>query len=87
MQVMAELSLYALQEDFIAPVDFLLERLNATAGLEVSTNRMSTLVYGDQTLVLTTLDSLLRELRTRFGPVSLVCKLLPGAERTVNGYS
>lgn len=83
---MAELSLYPLRDEFLPPIDRLLAALNAVPELEVRTSRMSTIVFGEQTLLLSTLDVLLRELREEFGPLSLVCKLLPGAERSINGY-
>ncbi|MEM6707460.1 MAG: hypothetical protein AAF648_01615 [Pseudomonadota bacterium] len=86
MNMMAELSLYPLRDDFVEPVDALLTLLNAEPGLEITTNRMSTLVFGEQTLVLKTIDRALRELTEGYGKVSLVCKFLPDAERTFNGY-
>ena len=86
MHLMAELSLYPLRDHPYEPIDWLLEALNGTDGLEVSTNRMSTLVHGEQSLVMSTLDRLLAELHERFGQVALVVKFLPGAERTINGY-
>ena len=86
MQLMAELSLYPLSDAHLEPIDWLLERLNAVEGLDVTTNRMSTLVHGDQALVLATLDRCLTELHERFGKAALVAKFLPGAERSLNGY-
>ena len=86
MQLMAELSLYPLRDEPYEPIDWLLAELNNTDGLEVSTNRMSTLVHGEQALLMATLDRMLTELPARYGKVALVVKFLPGAERTINGY-
>ena len=86
MLLMAELSLYPLRDEPYEPIDWLLAELNSTEGLAVSTNRMSTLVHGEQALVMTTLDRALAELHERYGKVALVVKFLPGAERTINGY-
>jgi len=63
MRVAVDISLYPLNEDFIPPIDDVIERLNGHDGVEVLTNPMSTQLrgeYGDVMAVLT------REIGTTF---------------------
>ena len=86
MKIVAEISMYPLTSDYIPPIDDFLAQLNAEASVEVRTNRMSTQLYGDHDTVMDLLKRTTRSSRERFGGVAFVCKLLPGAERTINGY-
>lgn len=47
MRVAVDISLYPLSEDFIPPIDDVIERLNAHASIEVVTNPMSTQIKGE----------------------------------------
>lgn len=47
MRVAVDISLYPLDEDFIPPIQNVIERLNAYPELEVATNPMSTQIRGD----------------------------------------
>lgn len=47
MRVAVDISLYPLTEEFIPPIDDVIERLNGHATLEVVTNPMSTQVRGE----------------------------------------
>lgn len=55
MDVAVELSLYPLRDEFIPPIEALIERLNAHPGLKVQTNSMSTQVVGEYRHVMNTL--------------------------------
>ena len=86
MEVVAEISMYPLQSDYIPPIDDFLAQLNAEPSVEVKTNRMSTQLYGDHDTVMDLIKQATRSSRERFGGMAFVCKLLPGAERVINGY-
>ncbi len=86
MNIVAEISMYPLTSDYIPPIDHFLEQLNAESSVEVKTNRMSTQLFGDHDTVMDLLKRTTRDSRERLGGVAFVCKLLPGAERTINGY-
>ena len=86
MKIVAEVSMYPLTREYIPPIDDFLAQLNAEPSVEVKTNRMSTQLYGDHDTVMDLLKRTTRDSRKRFGGVAFVCKLLPGAERTINGY-
>jgi uncharacterized protein YqgV (UPF0045/DUF77 family) len=63
MRVAVDISLYPIADEFIPPIDDVIERLNTYASLEVSTNAMSTQVRGEYDLVM---DALTREIGASF---------------------
>ena len=60
MDIGVEISLYPLHQQYIAPIQNFIDRLNADGALRVVTNSMSTQVFGDYDAVMSTL---VRELR------------------------
>lgn len=63
MRIGIEMSLYPLSEDYIPAIQGFIDRLNEVPGLEITTNRMSTQVFGEYDLVFTVLQ---RELKAVF---------------------
>jgi uncharacterized protein YqgV (UPF0045/DUF77 family) len=63
MRVAVDISLYPIADDFIPLIDDVIERLNTYKSLEVSTNRMSTQVFGDYDEVMLALN---REIKATF---------------------
>jgi uncharacterized protein YqgV (UPF0045/DUF77 family) len=63
MEIGVEISLYPLRNDYIAPIEDVIARLNADARLRIVTNSMSTQVFGDYEHVM---QCLVRELRVSF---------------------
>lgn len=63
MRVAVDISLYPLADDFIAPIDDVIERLNSHESLEVITNPMSTQVRGEYDAVMAALS---REIKATF---------------------
>ena len=86
MKLVAEISMYPLQSEYIPPIDDFLAQLNAEPSVEVKTNRMSTQLYGDHDTVMDLIKRTTRSSRERFGDVAFVVKVLPGADRVINGY-
>ena len=76
MKLTAELSLYPLQDDYIPPIDAIIEALNARTGLTVKTNAMSTQISGDYASVFDAIQSSLAQSVERFGQQVLVCKFI-----------
>lgn len=83
--VSVELSMYPFTQEYIPPIDAFLKLLN-TCSDDVKTNRMSTLVYGDYDTVMFCIEAAIKQVRQRHGPAVFVLKVIPGADRTVNGY-
>ncbi len=63
MRVAVDISLYPIADDFIPPIDDVIERLNSHESLEVTTNSMSTQVRGEYDDVMAALN---REIKTTF---------------------
>lgn len=66
MQVAIDISLYPLDENFIAPIKDIIDRLGQHEGVEVERNRMSTQLRGDFDVVMPVLT---QEIRTTFDNV------------------
>lgn len=62
-EVGVELSLYPLVEDYVAPIRALVDRLHANSSFKVTTNSMSTQIFGPYDDLM---PYLLRELRPVF---------------------
>ncbi len=56
MRVAVDISLYPLADDFIPPIQDVIERLNAISSVEVLTNAMSTQVRGEYEEVMAALN-------------------------------
>jgi len=63
MEIGVEISLYPLHQQYIPPIQDFIDRLNTEPGLRVSTNSMSTQVFGDYDLVM---KKLVGELKQTF---------------------
>ena len=63
MRVAVDISLYPIADDFIPPIDEVIERLNTYESLEVNTNPMSTQVFGEYDEVMAALN---REIKATF---------------------
>lgn len=63
MEIAVEISLYPLHQQYIAPIQDFIDRLNADGRLRVVTNDMSTQVFGEYDDVM---QRLVKELRTTF---------------------
>jgi uncharacterized protein YqgV (UPF0045/DUF77 family) len=71
VEIGLEISLYPLLREFHAPIRAFIERLQSDARLRVSSNSMSTQVFGDYELIM---GLLTRELRAALaGPAQTVC--------------
>ena len=63
MRVAVDISLYPIADDFIPPIDDVIARLNTYEALEVTTNAMSTQVFGEYDEVMAALN---REIKATF---------------------
>jgi uncharacterized protein YqgV (UPF0045/DUF77 family) len=76
MQLSVEISKYPLADDYIPAIKDFIERLQATEGLSVVGNTMSTQVFGDYDLVMDTLKEEIRRSYQQFGKAIFVCKFI-----------
>jgi uncharacterized protein YqgV (UPF0045/DUF77 family) len=63
MQVAVDVSLYPLDPDFVPPIKDVIARFNRHAGLEITTNAMSTQIFGEYDAVMRALHT---EIATSF---------------------
>ncbi|MBR9793924.1 MAG: hypothetical protein GYB58_19455 [Gammaproteobacteria bacterium] len=76
MQVMVELSLYPLVNDYIGPIKAFIERLNSYSNLTVTTCSTSTQVHGDYTEVMQVLGAEMQRTHEEVGQAVFVAKFL-----------
>ena len=75
VDVGVEISLYPLQQEFRAPVHALIDRLQRDGRLRVTTNSMSTQIFGDYELIMGLLTQELRTVLAHGEPAACVIKL------------
>ncbi len=78
MKLTAELSLYPLQENYVAIIREFIAHAREMEGVVVRTNAMSTQVRGDWNTVFALVSDTLQGSYEKFGKQVLVCKFIPG---------
>jgi uncharacterized protein YqgV (UPF0045/DUF77 family) len=77
MKLTAELSLYPIQEDYIAVIQCFIDELRKETGLQLVTNAMSTQICGDYGRVFNAISACLAASTRQFGKQVLVVKFIP----------
>lgn len=77
MRVAVDISLYPIADDFIPSIDDVIERLNGYEGIEVTTNTMSTQLFGEY-------DAVMRALHREMGTTFENCERAVFAIRILN---
>ncbi len=87
MRVAVDISLYPLDQNFLPPIQDVIERLNAYATLEVITNSMSTQIRGEYGDVMAALEQEIRVSFEQTPKAVFVIKILqnPLSDQTGNG--
>ena len=78
MKMTAELSMYPLKEEFIPPIDAVIDKLNSFDGLEVNTFATATTLVGEFDVVMQAITQTLEWSYENFGLAVFVAKLIPG---------
>ena len=76
MELSVEISKYPLADDYIPAIKDFIDRLRAIEGLSVVGNTMSTQVFGDYDLVMSSLTEQIRRSYEQFGKAIFVCKFI-----------
>ncbi|MFD3320007.1 hypothetical protein [Alteromonas macleodii] len=76
MQVMVELSLYPLVNEYILPIQDFIDRLNSYSDIAVSTSSTSTQVTGDYGVVMKVLGEEMQRTHEEVGQAIFVAKFL-----------
>lgn len=77
MKLTAELSLYPIQEDYIAVIQAFIDALREHPDLQIVTNAMSTQICGDYAKVFAVVGEALAASTRQFGKQVLVVKFIP----------
>ncbi len=78
MNLLVEISLYPLKDEYIPAIQAFIERLNSNDKLKVQTNTVSTQVFGEHDALMNTLRDEMRISYEQFGRCVFVCKFLGG---------
>ena len=78
MKLVVEISLYPLMEDYIAPIQDFIDRLNQYSNIKVSTGPTSTLVSGEYLRVVDIVGKEMQFTHEQVGQAIFVCKFLNG---------
>lgn len=78
MQLVAEISLYPLNEKYIPPIKTFIERLNSYPQLTVNTGPTSTVVQGEYLPTMQILAEEMQRSHEEIGQAIFVCKFLNG---------
>jgi uncharacterized protein YqgV (UPF0045/DUF77 family) len=84
MQLLVDISLYPLAEQFIAPIQDFIDRLNTYPNLSIKTYATNTLVKGNYREVMQTLTKEMEQTHNEVGQAIFVCKFLNGDEIDIN---
>jgi hypothetical protein len=78
MKLVAEISLYPLNLDYIPPIQAFIDRLNTYPQLEVLTSMTNTIVRGDYLPTMQILAEEMQRSHQEIGQAIFVCKFLNG---------
>lgn len=78
MKLLAEISLYPLNLDYIPPIQDFIDRLNTYPQLEVATSMTNTIVSGDYLPTMQILAEEMQRSHEQIGQAIFVCKFLNG---------
>ena len=76
MELSVEISKYPLADDYIPAIKDFIDRLNATDGISVTSNTMSTQIFGEYDLVMSVLSKEMKHSYEQFGKAIFVCKFI-----------
>ena len=91
LKLSVEISMYPLQDGYMAKIEDFLDDINSTSGkVDIRTSNMSTRLFGDYQTVTELLNTAMRramQLSTQEnGKIVFVCKYLEGDARDLEGY-
>jgi len=76
MRVGVEITMYALEDDYLNRVTKFLERINTYDAVEIVTNNMSTRIFGEYDVVMNLLNQEIKSDFEQGGKISFVMKVL-----------
>lgn len=83
MKLVAEISLYPLQDDYIPHIKTFIERINEYGELQVKTHPTSTIVIGEYEALMSILGKEMKRSHEELGQGIFVCKFLNGDKANI----
>ena len=80
MKITAEISMYPIREDYLTPIDAVIEKLHSYTAIDVATFTTATTLIGDYDEVLAAITETVAFSYAEFGTCVFVAKLIPGYE-------
>lgn len=84
MQLVVEISLYPLADEYLPHIKGFIERLNNDKQLEINTSATSTFVKGEWDHVMSVLSKEMKQTYQQVGQAIFVCKFLNGDKMSNN---
>lgn len=78
MKTTVEISMYPMRENYIPPIDAVIEKLNSYAELNVETFATATILVGENAAVMNALVETIEWSHAQFGTSVFVAKIIPG---------
>ena len=78
MMLSAEITLYPLRDNYLSPIEAVIEKLNTFPDVQVQTFPTATILMGDYDLVMSAIKETMRWSTEEFGKLIFVTKFLPG---------
>lgn len=78
MKLTAEISCYPLQDNYLDPILWFIDRLDSYQNIERKTNAMATQVCGEYSDVMTMLATEMQAAHEKWGKAVFVCKFIGG---------
>ena len=80
MKLTVDISMYPIREDYIPPIDAVIEKLNSFTDLKVNTFATATTIIGDYDAVMDAIRETIAWSYEQFGKAVFVTKFIPGYE-------
>lgn len=80
MRLTVEISMYPLRDEYIPPIDGIIQRFNSYADINVKTLPTGTVLTGDYDRLMAVLAAEIKHCHETYGKAVYVAKFLPGME-------
>ncbi len=80
MKITAEISMYPIREDYLTPIDAVIEKLHSYSAIDVATFTTATTLIGDYDDVMAAITETVAFSYAEYGTCVFVAKLIPGYE-------
>lgn len=80
MLLTAEITMYPFNEDYIPPIQAIIEKLNSYPDLKLHTFPTATIMMGEHDIVMNSISDAMRWSHDQYGKAVFIVKFIPGYE-------